>query len=319
MLIRRKPNWALPETAATPEEVVLNRRGLMAGGALMGAGLMTAPALAQRIDDDPTLALYPVKRNDRYTLDRPITAESDSGDYNNFIEFGSGKATARRARALVLRPWTISVDGLVDKPLELGIDDLIRSMPLEERLYRHRCVETWSFAAPWSGFPFKAFLDRVKPLASAKYVRMESFLDVKMAAGQRSTVYPWPYVEGLTIEEAAHDLAFLVTGAYGKPLAKQFGAPLRLAVPWKYGFKSIKSIRKFTFVEKRPVSLWEQLQPDEYGFWANVNPDVPHVRWSQASEEILGSGVRVKTQLYNGYAEEVAGLYSGLTGQKLFT
>lgn len=319
MLIKHRPRWALPDSAATPEHVLMSRRGLVGTAALVGAGLLSPAALAQRVGDDPTVALYPVKRNDKYKLDREITDESDSGNYNNFIEFGSGKATARRAANLVIRPWTITVDGLVEKPLEIGIDDLVRSMPLEERLYRHRCVETWSFAAPWSGFAFKAFLDRVKPLANAKYVRMETFLDTKMAAGQKSTIYPWPYVEALTMEEAANDLAFLVTGAYGKPLGKQFGAPLRLAVPWKYGFKSIKSIRKFTFVEQRPKSLWEQLQPDEYGFWANVNPDVSHVRWSQASEEILGTGKRVKTLLYNGYAEEVAHLYTGLTKERLFT
>jgi methionine sulfoxide reductase catalytic subunit len=174
------------------------------------------------------------------------------------------------------------------------------------------------FAVPWTGFPLKALVDLAKPLAGAKYVRMESFLDKKVAPGQRSFFYPWPYVEGLTMAEATNDLAFLVTGAYGKPLPKQDGAPLRLAVPWKYGFKSIKSIVKFTFTDQQPVSYWEHLQESEYGFWANVNPAVPHPRWSQADERDLGTGNRRPTLLFNGYAEQVAALYPDLKDEKLF-
>ena len=173
-------------------------------------------------------------------------------------------------------------------------------------------------AVPWSGFTLKAFVDMARPLSSAKYVRMETFLNRKVASGQRQFWYPWPYVEGLTIEEATHDLSFMVTGVYGKPLAKQFGAPLRLAVPWKYGFKSIKSIVRISFTEKRPVSFWEEIQPAEYGFWANVNPDVAHPRWSQATEQVLGTGERVPTLPYNGYGEEVAHLYAGLEGETLY-
>ena len=315
MLIRIPRRWEIPESRATPETLFLNRRAFVAGAATLG--VMPA-AHAQRVSDDPTMTAYPFKRSDTFTLDRAITPESVAINHNNFIEFGSGKRIQRAAQALPLRPWTITIDGLVEKPMEVGFDDLFKAMPIEERLYRFRCVETWAMAVPWTGFPFRALLDYAKPLSGAKFVRLETFEDRKIAPGQRSPLYDWPYVEALTMAEAANDLAMLVTGAYGKPLAKQAGAPLRLIVPWKYGFKSIKSIRKISFVDKRPTSLWESLQGGEYGFWANVNPEVPHVRWSQADEELLGSGERVKTQLFNGYAPEVAGLYKGVVGEKLY-
>jgi sulfoxide reductase catalytic subunit YedY len=202
--------------------------------------------------------------------------------------------------------------------MTLDIDDLLKRMPLEERLYRHRCVEAWSMAVPWSGFPMKALVDLAQPLGSAKYVRMETFRNPKVASGQKQFWYPWPYIEGLTMAEATNELAFLVTGMYGKPVPRQDGAPLRLAVPWKYGFKSTKSIVKFTFTDKRPKSFWETLGPDEYGFWANVNPAVPHPRWSQASERVLGSDERRPTLLWNGYGEYVAHLYDVLKGERLF-
>jgi methionine sulfoxide reductase catalytic subunit len=267
---------------------------------------------------DPTADLYPTKRNEKYALDRPITDEKINGHYNNFYEFGMDKNVADRAQALVTRPWTSKIDGMVEQPIEIGIDDLIRKVGLEERTYRHRCVEAWSMAIAWTGFPFAKLVELTRPLGSARYVRMESFLDRKMAPGQRMSWYPWPYVEGLTMAEATNELAFLVTGAYGHPLAKQHGAPLRLAVPWKYGFKSAKSIVKFSFVEKRPVGLWEALQSSEYGFWANVNPAVPHPRWSQASEEVIGTGERRPTLIYNGYGEYVADMYKGLEKEPLY-
>jgi sulfoxide reductase catalytic subunit YedY len=211
----------------------------------------------------------------------------------------------------------VKIDGMVEKEMTFDLDDLIRSIGLEERLYRHRCVEAWSMAIPWTGFPLRALVEKAKPLASAKYVRFETFLDKKMAPGQRSFM-SWPYVEGLTIAEATNDLAFMVTGAYGKPVAKVQGAPLRLAVPWKYGFKSIKSIVKISFVDKRPETFWETTGPTEYGFWANVNPEVAHPRWSQARETELTTGNMRPTLLYNGYGEQVAGLYKGLAGEQLF-
>jgi len=205
--------------------------------------------------------------------------------------------------------------------MTVDIDTLLKRMPLEERLYRHRCVEAWSMAVPWSGFAFKALVDFAKPLSSAKYIKMETLADKETMPGLRQVWYPWPYVEGLTIEEATNEMAFLVTGLYGKPVPRQDGAPLRLAVPWKFGFKSIKSIVRFTFTDKQPVSFWEDLQRKEYGFWANVNPKVDHPRWSQATERPLGKSERVPTLLYNGYAEQVASLYTGMEkrlGDRLF-
>jgi sulfoxide reductase catalytic subunit YedY len=319
MHVIHRRGWELPEHQATPEKLFFDRRQfVLASGAALA--LSPARALAQRVADlpDPSASLYPVKRNEKFTLDRPITDETLNTTYNNFYEFGSAKTISRAAQALRLRPWTIKIDGMVEKPLELGIDGLLAKMPLEERLYRHRCVEAWSMAIPWSGFPLAKLVELAKPLASSKYLHMETFLDSSVASGQRATWYPWPYVEGLTMAEATNELAFLVTGAYGKPVSKSQGAPLRLAVPWKYGFKSIKSIVRFSFTDQRPKSFWEALQASEYGFWANVNPEVPHPRWSQASEEIIGTGERRPTLLFNGYGEYVAHLYKGLDGERLW-
>lgn len=324
MLIRRKRGWELPESAAVPEQVFRDRRRLIQG---LAAGPILAAAVpfaaraghdGMAAEADPTADLYPVPRNPRYAIARPLTEERITAHYNNFYEFGSYKQIWRAAQALKIRPWTVVFDGLVEKPRTVAIDDLIRRMPLEERVYRHRCVEAWSMTIPWSGFPMRALVEFAKPLAAAKYVVMQTFEDSQMAPGQRQFWYPWPYVEGLTMAEATHELAFMVTGAYGKPMAKQYGAPLRLAVPWKYGFKHIKSIVRFTFSDKRPRTFWETIAPDEYGFWANVNPEVPHPRWSQATERVLGTDERVPTRLYNGYAEEVAELYKGLQGERLF-
>jgi sulfoxide reductase catalytic subunit YedY len=251
-------------------------------------------------------------------VDRDITPEGLAVSYNNFFEFGSHKTIARAAQALPIRPWTVKIDGAVEKPFEIAIDDLLKKMPLEERVYRFRCVEAWAMTVPWSGFPLAALVDLAKPLSKAKYLRMETFLDLKVATGQKQDFYPWPYIEGLTLAEARNELAFIATGLYGKPIPKQNGAPLRLVVPWKYGFKNIKSLVRLTFTDKRPVSFWESFGPAEYGFWANVNPEVPHPRWSQATERVLGKPGRVDTQLFNGYAEFVAGLYKGLEGENLY-
>jgi sulfoxide reductase catalytic subunit YedY len=324
MLIKTKRGWELPESAATPEHVFRARRRLCqaiaAGPVLLavGAGLGVRPLLADDTVADPSAALYPVAQNARYKLDRPLTPEADATSYNNYYEFGSSKDIVSEAQTLPIRPWTVAIDGMVETPVTIAIDDLLKKMPLEERLYRHRCVEAWSMAVPWSGFPMKALVDFARPVSAAKYLRMETFMNPDVAEGQRAVWYPWPYIEGLTIAEATNELAFMVTGIYGKPLPPQNGSPLRLATPWKYGFKSIKSIVKFTFTDQRPVSFWETLQASEYGFWANVNPDVPHPRWSQASERVLGSGERVPTQLFNGYAEFVADLYKGLENERLF-
>jgi sulfoxide reductase catalytic subunit YedY len=322
MNVIRRRGWEIPDRFATPEHLAFSRRTVLTGAA---STLALAPyaANAQRLTDvanlpDPSADLYPAKRNEKYALDRPITDEKVNGSYNNFYEFGTSKNVTTAAQALTIRPWTVKIDGMVEKPMEVGIDDLIRKLTLEERTYRHRCVEAWGMAIAWTGFPFAKLVEFARPLGSAQYVRMETFLDKKMAPGQRQPWYPWPYVEGVTMAEATNELAFLVTGAYGHPLARQHGAPLRLALPWKYGFKSIKSIVSFNFTDKRPRGMWEALQPSEYGFWANVNPQVPHPRWSQASEEIIGTGERRPTLLFNGYGEFVADLYKGLDSERLW-
>ena len=321
MHVIRRRGWEIPERLVTPEYLFLNRRAFLAGVSTLV--LLPGSARAQRVSDlaklpDPTADLYPANHNDKYVLDRPITNEQINAHYNNFYEFNSSKDVADQAQKLNTRPWVVKIDGLVEKPMEVGIDELIRQMTLEERAYRHRCVEAWSMAIVWTGFPFAKLVDFARPLGSAKYVEMQTFMDPKIAPGERMTWFPWPYIEGLTMAEATNELAFLVTGAYGHPLFKQHGAPLRLAVPWKYGFKSIKSIVRFTFTEKRPKGYWEALQGSEYGFWANVNPEVPHPRWSQATEEVIGTGVRRPTLLFNGYGEYVAGIYKGLEGERLW-
>jgi sulfoxide reductase catalytic subunit YedY len=320
MHVIRRRGWEIPERLATPEHLFLDRRALLAASGAVALSLAPGLAAAQRAADlpDPTKDLYPFKRNEKYVLDRPVTDEKININYNNFYEFSSSKNVARAAQGLVLRPWTIKIDGMVEKEQEIGIDDLLKKVELEERLYRHRCVEAWSMAIPWSGFPLAKLVELARPLSSAKYVRMETFFDKTMAPEQRKPYYPWPYIEGFTMAEATNDLAFLVTGAYGKPVAKQMGAPLRLAVPWKYGFKSIKSIVRFSFTDQRPRGYWEALQASEYGFWANVNPQVPHPRWSQATEEFIGTGQRKPTMLFNGYGEFVADIYKGLEKERLW-
>jgi sulfoxide reductase catalytic subunit YedY len=202
--------------------------------------------------------------------------------------------------------------------IHVGIDEILTQLTLEERVYRHRCVEAWSMVVPWTGFPLKALLDLAGPRSGAKYVRFQSFHEPEIASGQEASWYPWPYIEALTIAEAENELAFMVTGAYGQPLAKQYGAPLRLALPWKYGFKSIKSVQRITLTEDRPETFWEEAGAGEYGFWANVNPKVSHPRWSQKTERVLGTRERIPTRIYNGYGDVVAHLYKDIKGEKLF-
>lgn len=322
MTFLKRPRWALRENRTTPEAVFLNRRRLLAGGTLLaGAAAVGAlsrtgapeimPSAEAATPTEPFLPKPP--RNPAYTdPGRPITDEATNTTYNNFYEFGSHKQIAAASEALKTDGWTVTVDGEVEAPQTLDMDALLKAMPIEERIYRHRCVEAWSMVVPWIGFPLSALIDRAKPLSNAKYVRFETFHDPDVARGQRQFWYPWPYVEGITIEEAANPLALMVVGAYGKVLHKPFGAPIRLHLPWKYGFKSIKSIVRVTLTEERPVSFWEELQSAEYGFWANVNPEVSHPRWSQATERVLGTDERIPTEIYNGYGPEVAHLYDGL-------
>jgi sulfoxide reductase catalytic subunit YedY len=319
MHVIRRRGWEIPERDATPEPIFLNRRTFLAATGAAALALSPELAAAQRAADlpDPSLNLYPAKRNEKYTLDRPVTDEKINTNYNNFYEFGSTKQISRAAQALKLRPWQIKLDGMVEKEQVLDIDDLLRKVGIEERLYRMRCVEAWSMSVPWSGFPMAKLVELARPLSSAKYVRMETFNDPSTAPGQRQRWHPWPYTDGLTIAEATNELTFMVTGAYGKPV-KQMGAPIRLAAPWKYGFKSIKSIVRFTFTDQRPKSFWEALQASEYGFWANVNPQVAHPRWSQATEEVIGTNERKPTLLFNGYGEYVADMYKGLEKERLW-
>ena len=315
MLITSRPNWAISETEATPEDVYLNRREWLRAAGFAGLGLVSA---ASRIGGYASTVLaaiggYPALRNNAYVLDRDLTPEKEATTYTNFYEFGSSKNIWRDAQKLITDPWLVIIDGLVETKMTLDAEDLIAKIGgLEERLYRHRCVEAWAMAVPWTGVPLANLVKLAKPRVEAKYLRMATFLDPKIALGQNQSWYPWPYVEGLTIEEATNELAFLATGIYGKSMPAQNGAPIRLVTPWKYGFKSVKSIRRFTFTDRQPVSFWEQLNDREYGFWANVNPKVPHPRWSQETERLLGSNKNVATQIFNGYSPQVAGLYDGM-------
>ncbi|CAN5698280.1 protein-methionine-sulfoxide reductase catalytic subunit MsrP [soil metagenome] len=317
MLIKRSRGWELGENQVTPESTYMRRRGLVQAMGL-GAVSLALPAVASAQGKDPSEALYPGKRNDKYGTPAPVTAEKLATTYNNFYEFGTDKSIWRNAQKLEVRPWTIKVSGMVEKPFEIGIDDLLAKMPIEERVYRHRCVETWSMIVPWSGFAMRSLVELCKPTGSAKYVVMKTLSKPSVMTEQRDLLYPWPYTEGLAMDEAMNDLTFIATGLYGKPIHKQNGAPLRLVAPWKYGFKNVKSIVSVEFTDKRPVTFWEKLASSEYGFWANVNPQVPHPRWSQATEKPLGSDARVPTLLYNGYGEFVAGLYADRKAEKLF-
>jgi len=303
------------EAEVTPEPLFLSRRAVLGGLAgIAASGWLPGRARAA----DGLAARLPAAANPRFAAPETPTAAADFGSYNNFYEFGFTKGIARAAQKLVTSPWRIVVEGACDTPFEIDLDDLLKKVTLEERILRHRCVEAWSMVVPWTGFPLAELVKLASPKSEAKYLRMETFLDPKVALMQSAPQYPWPYIEGLTIEEATNELAFLAVGAYGKPLDKQNGAPIRLVVPWKYGFKSVKSLTRFSFTAKRPVTFWQELGPGEYGFWANVNPAVAHPRWSQARERRIGDDERVPTRLFNGYAEEVAHLYKGLEKEKLY-
>ena len=312
MFIRKARPWSLSENDITPESVFLNRRKLLAG---MGFGL-TASAIGGGLFPQGAMAAItglPAERNPAFTLDRDITDENDAITYTNFYEFGSSKNIWKAARKLETDPWAVTIDGMVEEDITIDAEDLVRKLGgVEERLYRHRCVEAWAMAVPWSGIQLSKLVAMARPDAGAKYLRIETFHDPDIAPGQKQSWYPWPYVEGITIEEANNELAFLGTGLYGKPMPKQNGAPLRLVLPWKFGFKSIKSIRRITFTDEKPVSFWQDLMWKEYGFWANVNPEYNHPRWSQETERLLGSNERVPTLKYNGYSEWVEHLYAAM-------
>jgi sulfoxide reductase catalytic subunit YedY len=321
MVIRRRRGWEIPEAGATPESVALGRRALLGAA----AASLVAPAAAQAAASPPAAAGLPffpgpmsAPVDSRYPPGRPITPSRYVYTYNNYYEFGDDKDIWQEAEALKLHPWSIRIDGLVKKAQTIAFENLLKRVTLEERLYRHRCVEAWAITVPWTGFPLKELLAIAEPLGSAKYVVFRTVSDRKAMPGLRQIWYPWPYTEGLTIAEAANEVAFLAVGLYGKPLPAQNGGPIRLVVPWKYGFKSAKAIVRVSFTEERPATFWETLDASEYGFWANVNPAVPHPRWSQARERLIGLDEVVPTQIYNGYGEWVASLYTGIKGQQLF-
>ncbi|MBI5643196.1 MAG: protein-methionine-sulfoxide reductase catalytic subunit MsrP [Deltaproteobacteria bacterium] len=328
MVIKKKKPWQIPEREATPEDIYLSRRQFIkkAGIYSLSAGVFMSGAnglfdIFKKPDEErilrlpktPTSALYPAKRNPAYAPGRPLTDELVAAKYNNFYEFSSFKSVWKHVDRLEPRPWQVEIAGLVEKPRIYDIDELVRSMPLEERLYRFRCVEAWAMTVPWTGFPMKELIKKVSPLSSAKYVSLQTFYNKDWAGQQKIRFWlPWPYVEGLTMEEATNELTFLATGIYGHELPKQHGAPIRLVTPWKYGFKSIKSIVRIEFTSVQPKTFWNTLVPDEYDFRANVNPEVPHPRWSQETERIIDTDERVPTVKYNGYGDYVAGLYKGL-------
>ena len=307
MLIRISDPMHPAEAEATDQATYWNRRSVLMGMGL--AGLLPTAACAQAQGANlPRLAARRTRN-----LDEPATSYDNVTHYNNFYEFGTGKEDpARYAGSLRPQPWTVRIDGLVNKPQTLDIDRLRRLFPLEERVYRLRCVEAWSMVIPWVGFPLSALLKLAEPLGKAKYVAFETLRDPMQMPGQRSAVLQWPYVEGLRLDEALHPLTMIAVGLYGRILPNQNGAPLRLVVPWKYGFKSIKSIVRIRLTDRVPPTSWNRYGPGEYGFYANVNPAVDHPRWSQASERRIGDFRKRRTLPFNGYAAEVAGLYRGM-------
>ena len=311
----------IPSSEITPEAVYLSRRAFMKGiGALAASAYILAACGAPTATPAPAPgdAAPPATGAGADELGDPLTSFESVTNYNNFYEFSTDKeAVARLAGNFRTSPWQVEVGGLVQKPQVFDFDDL-RKFGQEERIYRLRCVEGWSMVIPWLGFPLAKLLSAVEPLAKAKYVRFETLYDPEQMPGQNSKWYNWPYVEGLRLDEAMNDLAILATGLYGKSLLPQNGAPVRLVVPWKYGFKSIKSIVKIDLVEEMPVSLWMAAAPNEYGFYANVNPDVPHPRWSQRSERRIGELGRRDTLPFNGYAEQAANLYAGMDLSKFY-
>lgn len=304
----------IPPSEITPREVYLNRRQFMTGV----AALAVAPALAAPAPPAHGQKLSDVKSG-RFSTDEKKTPFDAVTTYNNFYEFGTGKSDpAERAHTLKPRPWTVSVEGEVKRPRVYDIDELLKLAPLEERIYRLRCVEGWSMVIPWVGFPLAELIKQAEPTGNAKFVEFVSLLDPKQMPYQRTSVLDWPYTEGLRIDEANNPLTLLAVGLYGEVLPNQNGAPVRLVVPWKYGFKSAKSIVKIRFVEKAPTSSWMRAAPGEYGFFSNVNPDVDHPRWSQSKERRIGEFFKRDTLMFNGYGEQVAQLYRGMDLRKYF-
>ncbi len=307
----------LTERDATPEQVWLRRREFLTLGAAGAGALLLGPALAA--GGEPTGATLNVARKVEEAGGEKPSSWDEITTYNNFYELGTEKSDpAQNAGTLRTRPWTVRIEGEVKRPQTIDLDALLAMFPLEERIYRMRCVEAWSMVIPWVGFPLGDLVRRVEPTSRAKYVAFQTLMDPAQLPGERRAVLDWPYVEGLRVDEATHPLALLAVGLYGRALPGQNGAPLRLVVPWKYGFKGGKSIVRITFQEAQPRTTWNLSAPGEYGFYANVNPDVDHPRWSQARERRIGEFLRRKTLPFNGYGDEVASLYAGMDLRKNF-
>ena len=305
MLIRRAPAPDIRSSEITPEPLYFGRRGFIAAASAAAldlavpAALRATPVRAPRADDKPN-------------------SFEDITHYNNFYEFGTDKEDpAKNAGTLRTRPWKVEVGGLVEKPGHYDLDDLLHGQTIEERIYRHRCVEAWSMVIPWNGFPLANLIARFKPTSRARFVEFTSLYD-RAQMPEAGDVLPWPYIEGLRMDEAMHPLTLVVTGLYGRPLPNQNGAPLRIHVPWKYGFKSAKSLVRIRFVADQPANTWNVVAPNEYGFYANVNPDVDHPRWSQARERRIGEFLRRPTLMFNGYGDQVASLYAGMDLRRNF-
>ena len=304
MLIRKPDD--IKSSEITPEGVYVNRRKFLAAAGVAAAGIVGSGRLVS------ALATTPQQE------EKPNTWEEITG-YNNYYEFGTDKEDpAQNATKFRTKPWTVKVDGLVKKPADYQFEDLVKPHKLEDRTYRFRCVEAWSMVIPWQGIPLAEMIKRFEPLPSAKYVQFTTVLAPDQMPGQRMGILPWPYVEGLRMDEAMHPLTLMVTGLYGKTLPNQNGAPIRLIMPWKYGFKGIKAITRISFVEQQPRNTWQIANASEYGFYANVNPEVDHPRWTQASERRIGTFRRQKTLMFNGYADQVASMYAGMDLRKNF-
>lgn len=304
MLIRKPEGWEIPEREVTPESAFLNRRQI-----LQAAGLLALPSLAAQ-----TKPLYPAAKNEEYTVPAaPLTPDYAASGYNNYYEFDPyGKETVKDlVDKFVISPWQIQVTGLVKEPQTYDLDDLLKKIPLQERVYRFRCVERWAMVVPWTGFPLSALIKLLDPKPNAKYLKFLTVSRPNEMPGMKKAPYPWPYFEGLRMDEAMHPLTMVVTGLYGKPLPKQNGAPVRIIVPWKYGYKSPKSIARIEFASGEPPTFWNRLQQAEYGFYSNVEPKKPHPRWSQAVEQMIPTMERRPTLQYNGYEKFVAGMYNG--------
>jgi len=313
MLIKKPSD--IKSSEITNKQIYLNRRKFLLQVSTAVAMVSTGFAFSNPLT--PKKAHAGIKltgvRKGNFSTDEPLNSLKDITTYNNFYEFGTDKySPAQNAKTLVTRPWTVAVEGEIKRPKLYDIDELMKISPLEERIYRLRCVEGWSMVIPWIGFPLNALVKRVEPTSKAKFIELTTLHDPKQMAGQRWGVLDWPYVEGLRMDEAMHPLTILGVGLYGEVLPNQNGAPIRLIVPWKYGFKSIKSIVRIRFVEQQPVTAWMKAAPHEYGFYSNVNPEVDHPRWSQARERRIGEFTKRKTLMFNGYADQVAHLYQGM-------